>query len=136
MTNPDLIELAMRMAQSSAPEAAAPEGSTPKQPDQVQAAPLPAVPPRPFLPRAAEAKGRKTAEELAAMISADLRGMQGCPKVGVKVTVYGSNPWNAWLSFGTDAGPVRNKAELQGFCEIIIDRLKRLYDIFELDSAS
>jgi hypothetical protein len=44
------------------------------------------------------------------------------------VTVYGLNPWNAMLTFGVDAGPVRNKAELHGFFEIIIERLKRLYD--------
>jgi hypothetical protein len=63
------------------------------------------------------------------MILADLREMKGCPKAGVSVTVYGSNPWNSWLSFGGAAGPVPNKAELQEFCEIITERLKRLYDV-------
>jgi hypothetical protein len=33
------------------------------------------------------------------------------------------------LTFGVDAGPVRNKAELDNFFEIIIERLKRLYDV-------
>jgi hypothetical protein len=32
------------------------------------------------------------------------------------------------LSFGA-AGPVRNRAELQKFFEIITERLQRLYDI-------
>jgi len=45
------------------------------------------------------------------------------------VTVYGLNPWNSMLTFGAAAGPVRNKAELQRFCEIITSRLQRLYDI-------
>jgi hypothetical protein len=53
------------------------------------------------------------------MILADLRDVAGCPKDGVNVTVYGSNPWNSWLYLGKVAGPVPNKAELQEFCEII-----------------
>jgi len=58
-------------------------------------------------------KQTKTTEELAAMIHQD----------------YGLNPWNCLLTFGVDAGPVRNRAELQGFCHIITERLKRLYDV-------
>jgi hypothetical protein len=74
-------------------------------------------------------KQKKTAEELAAMIHQDLSQIEGCPKQGVKVTVYGLNPWNSLLTFGVDAGPIRNKAELQGFCDLITERLKRLYDV-------
>jgi fumarylacetoacetate (FAA) hydrolase family protein len=74
-------------------------------------------------------KQKKTVEELAAMIHQDLSQIEGCPKQGVKVTIYGLNPWNCLLTFGVDAGPVRNRAELQGFCDIITERLKRLYDV-------
>ena len=74
-------------------------------------------------------KAKKTAEELAVMIREDLGKMDGCPKRGVTVTVYGLDPWNAMLTFGVVAGPVRNKAELDNFFEIIIERLKRLYDV-------
>jgi hypothetical protein len=74
-------------------------------------------------------KEMKTAEELAAMIREDLSNVDGCPKLGVTVTVYGLNPWNSMLTFGAAAGPVRNKAELQRFCEIITSRLQRLYDV-------
>jgi hypothetical protein len=74
-------------------------------------------------------KETKTAEELAAMILQDLRNVEGCPRRGVTVTVYGLDPWNVLLSFGVDAGPVRNKAELQRFCDIITERLRRLYDV-------
>jgi hypothetical protein len=59
-------------------------------------------------------KETKAAEQLAAMIHEDLSKMDGCPKHGVTVTVYGI-PWNAMLTFGVAAGPVRNKAELQNF---------------------
>ena len=74
-------------------------------------------------------KQTKTAEELAAMIHQDLSQIEGCPERGVKVTVYGLNPWNSLLAFGVDAGPVPNKADLQAFCDIITERLKRLYDV-------
>jgi hypothetical protein len=70
----------------------------------------------------------RTAEELAAMMLEDLRNVDGCPERGVNVTVYGI-PWNAMLMFGAAAGPVRNKAELQKFFEIIKERLQRLYDV-------
>jgi hypothetical protein len=73
------------------------------------------------------AKQTKTAEELAAMIHQDLSQIEGYPKQGVKVTVYGLNPWNSMLTFGVDAGPVPNKADLQRFFDIITERLKRLY---------
>jgi len=67
------------------------------------------------------------------MIRDDLSKLDGCPERGVNVTVYGI-PWNAMLMFGTAAGPVRNKAELQRFFEIIKERLQRLYDVSVLDS--
>jgi hypothetical protein len=75
-------------------------------------------------------KEKKTAEELAAMILQDLSNMDGWPKRRVTVTVYGLNPWNSMLTFGVDAGSVSNKAELQSFCDIITERLKRLYDVW------
>jgi hypothetical protein len=74
-------------------------------------------------------KEKKTAEELAAMIHDDLSMIEGCPRRGVNVTVYGLNPWNSMLMFGVEAGPVRNKVELQGLYEVITERLKRLYDV-------
>ena len=79
--------------------------------------------------RANPVKQTKTVEELAAMIHQDLSQIAGCPEAGVKVTVYGLNPCNGLLTFGAAAGPVRNRAELQGFCDIITGRLKRLYDV-------
>jgi hypothetical protein len=74
-------------------------------------------------------KQKKTAEELAAMIHADLSMIDGCPTRGLKVTVYGLNPWNSLLAFGPESGPVPNRADLQAFCDVITERLKRLYNI-------
>jgi hypothetical protein len=73
-------------------------------------------------------KQTKTAEELTSMIVEDLRKVDGCPRRGVNVTIYGI-PWKAMLMFGASAGPVRNKAELHSFFDIIVARLQRLYDV-------
>jgi hypothetical protein len=78
---------------------------------------------------AAPAKQKKTAEELAAMILRDLSQIEGCPKRGIGVTVYGFNPWNAMLTFGVDAGSVPNKVDVQALFDVISERLKRLYDV-------
>jgi hypothetical protein len=68
-------------------------------------------------------------EDLAAMAKSDLCRMDGCPTAGVNLVVYGSNPWNAWLSFGVEAGPVPNQAELRRFLDVIVERLRRHYDV-------
>lgn len=146
VTNPDLIELAMRMVQGNNTIAMAPDAHaiavaddaramlppTPQKPAEAEKPPALAIAPASDglgLTRIAPARDKKTTEELAAMILDDLSRIQGCPTRGIRVAVYGSNPWNSWLSFGADAGPVPNKAELQDFCEIITERLKRLYDV-------
>ena len=73
-------------------------------------------------------KETKAEDEIAAMIREDLHKVDGCPQRGVSVTVYGM-PWKAMLMFGAEAGPVRNKAELKRFFDIIVERLQRLYDV-------
>jgi hypothetical protein len=45
------------------------------------------------------------------------------------VTVYGLSPWNCLLTFGVDAGRLPDKSDLQAFCDLITERLKRLYDV-------
>jgi hypothetical protein len=82
------------------------------------------------LPLPTMAKEKKTAEELAAMIHHDLSQIEGCPQRGIKVSAYGLNSWNSMLTFGVGAGPVSNKRDLQRFCEIITERLRRLCDVY------
>src|ERR1700722_4039992 len=60
----------------------------------------------------------KTAEELAARLVQDLSKVDGRPKRGVNVTVYGL-PGKAMLMFDAEAGPVRNKAEVRQCFQII-----------------
>jgi hypothetical protein len=91
--------------------------------------PIPESPESHGLAPVTTAKEKRTAEELAAMIHHDISQIEGCPQRGIKVSVYGLNPWNSMLTFGVEAGPVSNKHDLQRFCEIITERLKRLYDV-------
>jgi hypothetical protein len=144
VTNPNLVELAMRLVQGANTEPSAPNTlaalaadhahvilqPAPQKPIEVQKSPtIERAPGSVDLSWTAPAKEKKAVDQLAAMILEDLSTTEGCPKRGVKVTVYGSNPWNSWLSFDADAGPVRNKADLQVLCEVITERLKRLYDV-------
>ena len=140
MSDQGLVELAMRLAQRpevdptrpslNSLDGAAQPGDAIDTPESEQPQPpLPVSPAKAILTPASPVKDKKTADELAAMILADLSQVEGCPKRGVNVRVYGYNPWNAWLSFGSAAGPVRNKVELQGFFDIITARLRRLYDV-------
>jgi len=57
--------------------------------------------------RSQPSKETKTAEQLAAMILADLSKIEGCSARGISVTVYGI-PWKAMLTFGVAAGPMHN----------------------------
>lgn len=75
------------------------------------------------------AKQKKGAEELAAMILEDLSQIEGCPQRGVKVTVYGFNPWNAMLTYGVEAGAVPNKEDLLALFDVLVERMKRLYEV-------
>ena len=137
MRDPYLIELAMRVVQGTNgepeehnPVAVEPAASLLRaglEPTKQMSPALPSALAGVGLTRSAPPKEMKTTEELASMILDDLSQIGGCPKRGVRVTVYGSNPWNSWLSFGSEAGPVPNKVDLQGFCDIITERLKRLY---------
>jgi hypothetical protein len=132
MNEPDLIELAMRVAQQTATTNETQPGTTPAhraETSRVEEIEVQPVFPNIGLPNNNHPKERKTHEELAAMILADLSEIDGCPTNGVKVTAYGSNPWNAWLSFGVAAGTVPNKAELQEFFDIVTERHKRLYTV-------
>ena len=91
MSDPDPIELAMRVVQGSGTAsegASSPDAVTGEKPNLPP--PLPIAPKSSGLTPAARTKGRKTANELAAMILDDLRQIEGCPKRGVRVTVYGS----------------------------------------------
>jgi len=137
--NKDILDLATELAQqtgddptvdldATSPKTDEASGKSELPPQRPISPPRSAVSDSSFFQPVAPTKERKTADELTAMIIADLSQVKGCPTRGLKIAVYGSNPWNVWLSFA-EAGPIPNKTELQDFLEIITERLKRLYDV-------
>jgi hypothetical protein len=83
----------------------------------------------PHLTKGSEGKQTKTAEELAAMIEADLAQHPECPRTGFQVTVYGTTLWRAMLTIKPAAGPVRNPQEWRDLTEELADQLRRRYDL-------
>lgn len=142
--NPDLIEMAIKIAQGEVEVSEVPSSLSTREPAAVettlpgpeedrgsnllQVASEHAATVQDFQHRAITKESR-TPDELAEMILSDLKQVPGCPANGVNITVYGLSPWNSWLSFGVAAGPIRNKAELQEFCVLLTDRLRVRYDV-------
>jgi hypothetical protein len=89
--------------------------------------------PRTVLPRPTQRlpKEPKTADELVTMILDDLQKFEGCPRKGVRITVYGGRDWNAMLMFGAEAGPVPNVSILRSLFQTITERLQNRYDLVE-----
>lgn len=56
-------------------------------------------------PGASRIRQQRTPDEMAKVIMETLRTIDRCPDRGFVVTVYGSNPWNAMLTIGPEAGP-------------------------------
>src|SRR6266403_3877726 len=87
-TNPGIVVAAehaiLKFLRNREANQAVPEDRGTSTVDQLAEHPVPANP----------VKQTKTVEELAAMIHQDLSQIEGCPKQGVKVTIYGLNPWN------------------------------------------
>ena len=74
---------------------------------------------------------RKTAADLEAIILRALQTLDGVPKAGFVVTVYGSNPWNAMLTIKPEAGRLADPALWRGRVRDMAVRLRQDYDLAE-----
>lgn len=74
---------------------------------------------------------RKTADELAGIILKALQTLDGAPKAGFEVTVYGGNPWNAMLRITPEAGPLANAGLWRARVREMAVRLRQDYDVVE-----
>jgi len=81
--------------------------------------------------RRAGSGGRKTAEELAAIILKALQTLDGAPASGFVVTVYGGNPWNAMLTIKPQAGPIADPGLWRARVREMAVRLRRDFDLIE-----
>jgi hypothetical protein len=75
----------------------------------------------------------RSAEELAAIILNALRTLDGSPKNGFAVTVYGANPWNAMLTITPAAGAIKDAPLWRERVKEMAIRLREHYDLVESD---
>ncbi len=130
-----LLDFARQVA--GLPKAAAPNPPAPA--PAVDAAPVvgatPANAPQPrteaAAPRAQQEKQPRTPDDIAEMIMATLRAIDGCPERGFVVTVYGSNPWNAMLTIRPEAGRITDRALWRTRVQEIGARLRKQYDLID-----
>jgi hypothetical protein len=73
----------------------------------------------------------RSAEELAAIILNALRTLDGSPKNGFTVTVYGANPWNAMLTITPAAGAIKDAPLWRERVKEMAIRLREHYDLVE-----
>jgi hypothetical protein len=73
----------------------------------------------------------RSAGELAAIILNALRTLDGSPKDGFAVTVYGANPWNAMLTITPAAGAIKNAPLWRERVKEMAIRLREHYDLVE-----
>jgi hypothetical protein len=73
----------------------------------------------------------RSAEELAAIILNALRTLDGSPKEGFLVTVYGANPWNAMLTITPAAGAIKDAPLWRERVKEMAIRLRQHYDLVE-----
>ncbi|HEY8337137.1 MAG TPA: hypothetical protein VIQ05_25355 [Tardiphaga sp.] len=77
----------------------------------------------------AEAPRTCSPQEMAEIILRALRAIDGCPKQGLEVVVYGSRPWNAMLRITPAAGPVADAPAWRARVRAMAVVLRGQYDV-------
>ncbi|CAN5463432.1 hypothetical protein BH11PSE4_BH11PSE4_35070 [soil metagenome] len=111
-------------AKSAADEAAAQDLLDPVV--DVEAAPAMLEPQR-------SVEGERTCSraEMADIILRALRAIDGCPKQGLEVTVYGAGPWNAMLRITPGAGPLKDAAAWRNRVRDMVPRLREQFELLD-----
>lgn len=69
--------------------------------------------------------------EMAGIILRTLRAIDGCPKQGFEVTVYGAHPWNAMLRIAPAAGPLHDAPAWRERVRDMVPRLREQYKLLD-----
>jgi hypothetical protein len=129
-----LLDFARQLAglRSEGPAPEANDGEPPERPRVFEPQPVPAEPPK-TQPAEQETSGRKlrTPDEIAEMITTELRAFPDCPERGFVVTVYGSNPWNAMLTIRPEAGRITERELWLSRVQEMGAQLQDHYDVIE-----
>lgn len=78
-----------------------------------------------------EATRTLTAAELADVMLRALQAIDGCPRSGFEVIVYGLKPWNAMLRITPAAGPLHNASVWRERVQAMVPRLRDQYQLAE-----
>lgn len=78
---------------------------------------------------AASGKRAVTGEHLQTIILAGLQEIDGFPKSGVLITVYGVRPWNAMITFAPGSA---SKKDATTYCDVLqqlVAKLRKQFDV-------
>ncbi|GLR85918.1 hypothetical protein [Bradyrhizobium iriomotense] len=76
-----------------------------------------------------EKRARLPAVAIADLVLGGLRKVDGFPKSGVSITVYGSRPWNAMIEFAPFSTTSQDASRLRKALPDIIFRLRQYVDL-------
>jgi hypothetical protein len=106
---------------------------TPEVPPKLQQEPTAAPPSKPSVPTSAagadEKRPRLPAVAIADLVLHELRKMEGFPRSGVSITVYGYRNWNAMIRFAPFSITSQNAARLRKALPDIVFKLRHYVDI-------
>ncbi|MBR0717540.1 hypothetical protein [Bradyrhizobium liaoningense] len=76
-----------------------------------------------------EKRARLPAVAIADLVLGELRKVDGFPKAGVSITVYGSRPWNAMIRFAPFSTTSQDATRLRRALPEIVFRLRQYVDL-------
>lgn len=120
------------LAEAAAPATVPP---APAKPLTLQGEPaIAAAPPaKPLVPLSSggpdEKRARLPAVVIADLVLGELRKIDGFPKSGVSITVYGSRPWNAMIRFAPFSTTSQDAARLRHALPDIVFRLRQYVEL-------
>jgi hypothetical protein len=109
--------------------------AAPEMPPTLQAEPLTASaqPTKPIVPGSAggadEKRARLPAVAIADLVLGELRKVDGFPRSGISISVYGYRNWNAMMRFAPFSITSQNAARLRQALPDIVFRLRQYVDL-------
>jgi hypothetical protein len=124
-----LVERIMRKPEDFAPVTAEAEAAAQERLDPVvQADAAPALLEPQF---SVEGPRTRSPSEMADIILRALRAIEGCPKQGFEVIVYGARPWNAMLRITPAVGQLSDAQAWRARVRDMVPLLREQYDVVD-----
>jgi hypothetical protein len=124
-----LVERIMRKPEELAPVTAEAEAAAQERLDPVvQADAAPALLEPQF---SVEGPRTRSPSEMADIILRALKAIEGCPKQGFEVIVYGARPWNAMLRITPAVGQLSDAQAWRARVRDMVPLLREQYDVVD-----